>query len=709
MYPIPNMLRQKRLLLLSHILIATIAAPPDFLHYLCVNTGHTTFNTGHTTFQKNLDILLPSLSSNIDKHGFYSFSNRGAYAMALCRGDVPLETCRSCIDDSTMKLTQVCSNHKEAFGWYDYCMLRYSDKSMDGILISMPEDRIFYMWNVSDRSSVADHKFNQTLASLLDSLRGKTASGGDRLKFATGIAVVPDFGWSIYGLMQCTPDLSEQDCVDCLVKAAERQDCCAGKVGGRVVGPSCNYRFESYRFFNDTPAPPTDTPLSSSVGKTKLLYSRKGRKLSLIDAHLQSPPPAGAPPSSPGNDDKKIVIFIVVVSTVCFVLVPLAVICFLFMRSLRKPEHRFGFMDQYGPMNNISIPESLQYDFDTICVATDYFSDNNKLGKGGFGVVYKGKFCNGQEIAVKRLSLNSEQGELEFKNEVMLLGKLQHRNLVRLLGFCLEGTERLLIYEFVNNLSLDHFLFDPMKRRYLDWETRYKIIEGVARGILYLHEDSIHRIIHRDLKASNVLLDEEMNPKISDFGMARLFMMDESQGDTSRIVGTLGYMAPEYAMHGHFSVKSDIFSFGVLILEIATGQKNKSSQNGKNLEDLLSNAWKAWNEGTTSNLIDPMLKSSLSSTCEMIRCIHIGLLCVQENVADRPTIALIVLMLSSSSPPLATPSKPAFFMHCGMNLEMPMLRENSSCFVATIESNKSKNKSNVASINEASITEVYPR
>ncbi|XP_052180886.1 cysteine-rich repeat secretory protein 38-like isoform X5 [Diospyros lotus] len=300
MYPIPNMLRQKRLLLLSHILIATIAAPPDFLHYLCVNTGHTTFNTGHTTFQKNLDILLPSLSSNIDKHGFYSFSNRGAYAMALCRGDVPLETCRSCIDDSTMKLTQVCSNHKEAFGWYDYCMLRYSDKSMDGILISMPEDRIFYMWNVSDRSSVADHKFNQTLASLLDSLRGKTASGGDRLKFATGIAVVPDFGWSIYGLMQCTPDLSEQDCVDCLVKAAERQDCCAGKVGGRVVGPSCNYRFESYRFFNDTPAPPTDTPLSSSVGKTKLLYSRKGRKLSLIDAHLQSPPPAGAPPSSPG-------------------------------------------------------------------------------------------------------------------------------------------------------------------------------------------------------------------------------------------------------------------------------------------------------------------------------------------------------------------------------------------------------------------------
>ncbi|KAK2974805.1 hypothetical protein RJ640_005589 [Escallonia rubra] len=173
-----------------------------------------------------------------------------------------------------------------------------------------------------------------------------------------------------------------------------------------------------------------------------------------------------------------------------------------------------------------------------------------------------GRTKNGREIAIKRLSKNSGQGELEFKNEVLLLAKLQHKNLVRLLGFCLENRERLLIYE------------------------RYKIIEGVARGVLYLHEDSRLRIIHRDLKAGNVLLDEEMNPKIADFGMARLFKLDETHGNTSRIVGTYGYMAPEYATHWQFSVKLDVFSFGVLVLETVSGRKNNCFRSGEDAENL---------------------------------------------------------------------------------------------------------------------------
>ncbi|GKV37352.1 hypothetical protein SLEP1_g45392 [Rubroshorea leprosula] len=345
---------------------------------------------------------------------------------------------------------------------------------------------------------------------------------------------------------------------------------------------------------------------------------------------------------------------------------------------------------------------SLQYDLATIRTATNNFSDENKLGQGGFGVVYKGKLPKGQEVAVKRLSSASGQGDLEFKNEVLLVAKLEHRNLVRLLGFCLEGDERLLIYEFVPNRSLDHFIFDPIKHAQLDWEIRYKIIEGVARGLLYLHEDSRLRIIHRDLKASNVLLDEDMNPKIADFGMARLVVRDETHGNTSTIVGTYGYMAPEYAMHGQFSMKSDTFSFGVLLLEIISGQKNSCFRIEESIEDLLSYAWKNWKEGTTLNLLDPTLRNG--PTAEMKRCIHIGLLCVQENVAHRPTMASVVLMLSNNSFSLPVPSQPAFFVHNTNASDMP------SSFGSWISNTRSSEEQSAPlSYNNVSITELYPR
>ncbi|KAG2601245.1 hypothetical protein PVAP13_5KG576300 [Panicum virgatum] len=207
------------------------------------------------------------------------------------------------------------------------------------------------------------------------------------------------------------------------------------------------------------------------------------------------------------------------------------------------------------------------FDLGTIAAATDGFSINNKLGEGGFGPVYKGKLEDGMEIAVKTLSKTSAQGLDEFKNEVLLIAKLQHRNLVRLLGFSISGQERMLVYEYMANKSLDYFLFEKANV-VLDWQVRYRIIEGITRGLLYLHQDSRYRIIHRDLKAANVLLDKEMTPKISDFGMARIFGNEETEINTRKVVGTYGYMSPEYAMDGIFSVKSDVFSYGVLLLEI---------------------------------------------------------------------------------------------------------------------------------------------
>ncbi|XP_031123635.1 G-type lectin S-receptor-like serine/threonine-protein kinase SD1-1 [Ipomoea triloba] len=297
--------------------------------------------------------------------------------------------------------------------------------------------------------------------------------------------------------------------------------------------------------------------------------------------------------------------------------------------------------------------------FDELVAATNNFSDDNKLGAGGFGPVYKGILTDGQEIAVKRLYSFSGQGTEEFKNEILLISKLQHRNLVRLLGCSIHGEEKLLIYEHMKNKSLDTLLFDPTKKVHLDWAKRFNIIQGIARGLVYLHRDSCLRIIHRDLKASNVLLDENMNPKISDFGLARAFRVTEELANTHRVVGTFGYMSPEYVMRGRFSEKSDVYSFGVLLLEVVSGRRNCEIHNNEdNYFSLLNHAWQLWIESREVDLIDESISNSCSFT-EALRCIRIGLLCVQDHASDRPTMSNVVLMLCSETE-IPQPKQPTF-------------------------------------------------
>ncbi|CAA7405667.1 unnamed protein product [Spirodela intermedia] len=299
------------------------------------------------------------------------------------------------------------------------------------------------------------------------------------------------------------------------------------------------------------------------------------------------------------------------------------------------------------------------FDLAAIVAATNHFSTDNLLGEGGFGPVYKGRLEGKQEVAVKRLAKSSSQGVEQFMNEVRLIAKLQHRNLVRLLGCCIDGEERLLIYEYMPNRGLDSFLFGNTKGVLLDWATRWRIITGVARGLLYLHQDSRFRIIHRDLKAGNVLLDDDMNPKISDFGMARIFAGDETEGITRRVVGTYGYMSPEYAMDGSFSVKSDVFSFGVLVLEIISGRRNRGILHPVRKLNLLGNAWDLWKEGKGLELVDSSLGYPIPMV-EVLKCIQIGLLCVQDRPEDRPEMAAVVLMLGGDSGGLPHPKKPEF-------------------------------------------------
>ncbi|KAI6683411.1 hypothetical protein NL676_029324 [Syzygium grande] len=298
----------------------------------------------------------------------------------------------------------------------------------------------------------------------------------------------------------------------------------------------------------------------------------------------------------------------------------------------------------------------LFFDLRTLQVATGFFSELNQLGHGGFGPVFKGLMPNGQEIAVKKLSLTSRQGMREFTNEVKLLLKIQHRNLVMLMGCCVEGPEKMLVYEYLSNKSLDCFLFAKEKSASLDWITRFRIITGVARGLLYLHEEAPERIIHRDIKASNILLDDHLNPKISDFGLARLFPGDDTHLNTFKISGTYGYMAPEYAMRGYLSVKTDVFSYGILVLEIVSGRKNHDSQLGGEKTDLLSYTWKLFQEGKSLDLVDSSLTKYNPDEAAM--SIQLGLLCCQASYAERPDMNSVHLMLSSDSFTLPRPGKP---------------------------------------------------
>ncbi|XP_058725202.1 cysteine-rich receptor-like protein kinase 10 isoform X2 [Vicia villosa] len=630
---LPSLLFSLQILLIITFTYQTKAVYDEInnYHYFCDQSNNKANYTTNSTYHKNLNTLLTTLTSNTDiNYGFYNFSfgenNDRVYSIGLCRGDLLPNDCRRCLSGSRSNLTSICPNQREAIFWSEdeRCMLRYSDRLILGVMEDVP---MFYSNNLND--SVDVNLSNEAVTILLGNLTSKAVKGDSRMKYAAGSLPGPQYE-VIYGLVQCTPDLSENDCSSCLVENLQQiPGCCKGKIGGRVVRPSCNMRFEtSYLFYEPRASPP---------------------------------PPPSPPPNTTGKSNTSTTIGIAVAVPVAIVGLVFILICIYF--KLRKSKKKFEEVKEEEYQDDtIEISEPLQFNFNTISNATNDFFISNKLGEGGFGVVYKGRLSNGQEIAAKRLSRDSGQGDSEFKNEVLLVAKLQHRNLVRLLGFCLEGRERVLVYEFVHNKSLDSFIFDQAKRAQLYWKIRYKII-----------------------------LDEEMNPKIADFGMARLFGEDQTQQNTNKIVGTYGYMAPEYVMHGQFSVKSDVFSFGILVLEIVSGIKNSGIRDGENIEYLSSFAWRNWKEGMTMNIIDPTLNND--SRNEIMRCIHIGLLCVQENIASRPTMTSVVVMLNSDSVTLPIPLEPAFHMD-NRNFQDIKSWGHSSA---------------QESVNETSITELYPR
>ncbi|KAF5208141.1 Cold-responsive protein kinase [Thalictrum thalictroides] len=298
-----------------------------------------------------------------------------------------------------------------------------------------------------------------------------------------------------------------------------------------------------------------------------------------------------------------------------------------------------------GQSEDISLENVRLFPYKVLRSATGNFQQTNQLGRGGFGVVYKGVLKDGTQVAVKTLSANSAQGTREFLTEIKMISSVLHPNLVQLIGCCIEGRDRMLVYEYMENNSLASVLLGPRSNRtILDWSKRVVICVGTAQGLAFLHEESKPHIVHRDIKASNILLDKDLNPKIGDFGLAKLFP-DNVTHVSTRVAGTMGYLAPEYALLGQLTRKADIYSFGVLLLEIISGRSSSNSAWGEDMMLLLEWTWKLRDEGNLLDIVDPQLVDY--PEVEVLRFIKVALFCTQAASHHRPSMKQVVQMLSN--------------------------------------------------------------
>ncbi|KAM3259439.1 hypothetical protein ACQJBY_050963 [Aegilops geniculata] len=631
------------------VLLARRAAA-DYPWPVCGSTG--SFAANDTTYLASINAIAATLPRNASKSpaGLYATARAGQVrALGLCRGDANATACADCLAQGFQDLPSACAYSKEATMYYDPCLLHYSDadlRASDDTALGSAFSTAY-----SANATAEPARFDRIVAALLNATADYAAynSSATRL-YASGVAPFDREIPEVYSWAQCTPDLTPARCRGCLANMIQELGTPLYSVGARALGIRCSVRYDNRPFLDGpvmlrlpatgapapsptpTPAPAPDvvpnvvTPAAAVGGVRK--YSVPGMVLILV-----------LPTLAAAN---------------------LLVGLFIWRRRRRSPARAKQPYPSYSTeAKDSESVDSMLMDISTLRAATGGFAESNKLGEGGFGAVYKGTLPDGEEIAVKRLSKSSTQGVEELKNELALVVKLKHKNLVRLVGVCLEQQERLLVYEFIPNRSLDQILFDAEKGEQLDWGKRQRIIRGIARGLQYLHEDSQLKVVHRDLKASNVLLDADMNPKISDFGLARLFGRGQTQGVTNRVIGTYGYMAPEYLMRGNYSVKSDVFSFGVMVLEIVTGRKNSDTSQS---EDLLTTIWEHWMAGTVLEKMDPSMNNSFSQS-DAMRCIQVGLSCVQENPVDRPVMSAVGMILRSDTVSLGAPTKPASMLY----------------------------------------------
>jgi len=571
----------------------------------------------------SLNLVLNSLIQNVPETGYNTSSSGGVYGLAECWGGMNASVCGACTSYGKQAILQLCPN-VSATAHLNGCFLRY-------------ETYDFYSKSPTNESGNFQLICNFQNSGDLKNLDGVinpllTTVVNEAISSNISFSILSND--SVYSLAQCWRYINMKDCRWCLdIQHQNLTSCQNTSIGGIAMSQNCVLRYEIYKFYSDSNLVPTAS--GPSKGKR---HSRLPEILGLT----------------------------IVVAVVVVLLLLLGLV--VWKTKFMEPWYSRLWFPQNSSFHDLSIEAStaiskskLNYRFQTLQNATNGFSLSNKLGEGGFGSVYKGVLKEGREgreIAVKRLFPNSGQGVDEFFNEVNLMSRVQHKNLVKLLGCSVDGPQRLLVYEYIPNKSLDQFLFvDKTLNKVLDWPRRFEIILGTAGGLTYLHEESDTRIVHRDIKASNILLDEHFKPKIGDFGLVRYFAEDQTHLSTG-IVGTRGYMAPEYLIHGHMTEKIDVYSFGVLVLEIISGRKNNTPLHQSDFPGLLTVIWNHHLSGTLSNIIDSSIEKTYHE--EVHHVIYVALLCTQASATLRPPMSKVITLLTGGDLNLPPVTQPPF-------------------------------------------------
>ncbi|KAK8939793.1 Cysteine-rich receptor-like protein kinase 42 [Platanthera guangdongensis] len=571
-------------------------------------------------FDVNFVESMEKIFQNISTSGFATSSsgqNLTVYGLGQCFSYLSPVNCQLCYSQSRVKLP-LCLPSTSARIYLDGCFLEYSNRNVEADSVDASDAYACGNATIDERLRPA---FSNSTAVLMGNLTAGAESRADYYQVGS-VAVSPDL--TAYGMAQCWRSLNATGCKECLEKGrANIVGKCLPAGGAMAMNAGCFLRYSTEPFYANE---------SSSAG------------------------------GSGGNSSGKLKV-IIAVTTVLGVLVAIGMAVLWWNRrsASRRRNHDEG---ENSDIIRSIVKSHLSFKYEDLVKATDNFHQNNKLGQGGYGAVYKGILPDGTEVAVKRLFFNTRNWVDQFFNEVTLINQVQHKNLVKLLGCSVEGSESLLVYEFLSNTSLDHYLFDSFKKTALTWERRFDIIVGTAEGLAYLHNASDVRIIHRDIKASNILLDEKFRAKISDFGLARYFADDQSHLSTG-LAGTFGYMAPEYIVHGQLTEKADVYSYGVVVLEIVTGRKNQTSISASaEGHSLMQQVWQHYNSETLIRLLDPDLQGKCTDE-EALKLFRVGLLCVQASPMLRPAMWKVVAMLMGAEKDLPAPTQPPFLNNRG--------------------------------------------